>query len=110
VGLVARGCARVRVGGDQEAVAEVGEAAGQRVAVAAGLLAREGSDRPSARPGGAVGRGWRLAGLPRALEAARVRAQLDSCDRSTVAGSCRPSRKHCARSTSPANVVRFSWR
>jgi len=30
--------------------------------------------------------GWRLAGLPRALEAEQVRALLDSCDRSTVAG------------------------
>jgi integrase/recombinase XerD len=30
--------------------------------------------------------GWRLAGLPRALEADQVRALLDSCDRSTVAG------------------------
>src|ERR1017187_2593583 len=30
--------------------------------------------------------GWRLAGLPRALEADQVRALLDSCDRLTVAG------------------------
>jgi site-specific recombinase XerD len=30
--------------------------------------------------------GWRLAGLPRALEAEQVRALVDSCDRSTVAG------------------------
>jgi integrase/recombinase XerD len=30
--------------------------------------------------------GWRLAGLPRALGAEQVRALLDSCDRSTVAG------------------------
>ena len=30
--------------------------------------------------------GWRLAGLPRALSAEQVRALLDSCDRSTVAG------------------------
>jgi len=30
--------------------------------------------------------GWRLAGLPRALEAEQVRALLDSCDRLTVAG------------------------
>jgi integrase/recombinase XerD len=30
--------------------------------------------------------GWRLAGLPRALEAEQVRALLESCDRSTVAG------------------------
>jgi site-specific recombinase XerD len=30
--------------------------------------------------------GWRLAGLPRALSSERVRALLDSCDRSTVAG------------------------
>jgi integrase/recombinase XerD len=30
--------------------------------------------------------GWRLAGLPRALEAEQVRALLDGCDRSTVAG------------------------
>ena len=30
--------------------------------------------------------GWRLAGLPRALDARQVRALLDSCDRSTVAG------------------------
>jgi integrase/recombinase XerD len=30
--------------------------------------------------------GWRLAGLPRALEADQVRALMDSCDRSTVAG------------------------
>jgi integrase/recombinase XerD len=30
--------------------------------------------------------GWRLQGLPRALEADQVRALLDSCDRSTVAG------------------------
>jgi site-specific recombinase XerD len=30
--------------------------------------------------------GWRLAGLPRALSAEQVRALMDSCDRSTVAG------------------------
>ena len=30
--------------------------------------------------------GWRLTGLPRALEAEQVRALLDSCDHSTVAG------------------------
>jgi integrase/recombinase XerD len=30
--------------------------------------------------------GWRLAGLPRALDGEQVRALLDSCDRSTVAG------------------------
>ena len=30
--------------------------------------------------------GWRLAGLPRALSSEQVRALLDSCDRSTVAG------------------------
>jgi site-specific recombinase XerD len=30
--------------------------------------------------------GWRLAGLPRALSGEQVRALLDSCDRSTVAG------------------------
>jgi site-specific recombinase XerD len=30
--------------------------------------------------------GWRLAGLPRALDAGQVRALLDGCDRSTVAG------------------------
>lgn len=30
--------------------------------------------------------GWKLAGLPRALEPGQVRALLDSCDRSTVAG------------------------
>src|SRR5947209_9310837 len=30
--------------------------------------------------------GWRLAGLPRALEAEQVRRLVDSCDRSTVAG------------------------
>jgi integrase/recombinase XerD len=30
--------------------------------------------------------GWRLAGLPRALDADQVRALVDSCDRSTVAG------------------------
>jgi len=30
--------------------------------------------------------GWRLAGLPRALEAEQVRLLLDSCDRSAVAG------------------------
>jgi integrase/recombinase XerD len=30
--------------------------------------------------------GWKLAGLPQALEAGQVRALLDSCDRSTVAG------------------------
>ena len=30
--------------------------------------------------------GWRLAGLPRALDAGQVRTLLDSCDRSTVAG------------------------
>lgn len=30
--------------------------------------------------------GWRLAGLPRALEAEQVRALVNSCDRSTVAG------------------------
>lgn len=30
--------------------------------------------------------GWRLAGLPRALDSEQVRALLDSCDRSTVAG------------------------
>jgi len=30
--------------------------------------------------------GWRLAGLPRALEAGQVRVLLDSCDHSTVAG------------------------
>ena len=30
--------------------------------------------------------GWRLAGLPRALSAEQVRALLNSCDRSTVAG------------------------
>jgi site-specific recombinase XerD len=30
--------------------------------------------------------GWRLAGLPRALEAEQVHALLDSCDRLTVAG------------------------
>jgi site-specific recombinase XerD len=30
--------------------------------------------------------GWRLVGLPRALEAWQVRALLDSCDRQTVAG------------------------
>lgn len=31
--------------------------------------------------------GWRLAGLPRALDTEQVRALLDSCDRSTVAGT-----------------------
>jgi integrase/recombinase XerD len=31
--------------------------------------------------------GWRLAGLPRALSNEQVRALLDSCDRSTVAGT-----------------------
>ncbi len=31
--------------------------------------------------------GWRLAGLPRALEAEQVRALMDSCDRLTVAGT-----------------------
>jgi integrase/recombinase XerD len=31
--------------------------------------------------------GWRLAGLPRALEAEQVRALVESCDRSTVAGT-----------------------
>jgi integrase/recombinase XerD len=30
--------------------------------------------------------GWKLAGLPRALEAEQVRSLLDSCDRSTAAG------------------------
>lgn len=30
--------------------------------------------------------GWRLGGLPRALEAEQVRALVDSCDRATVAG------------------------
>ncbi|HEY0228650.1 MAG TPA: tyrosine-type recombinase/integrase, partial [Mycobacterium sp.] len=30
--------------------------------------------------------GWRLAGLPRALDAGQVRALLDSCDRCTAAG------------------------
>jgi site-specific recombinase XerD len=30
--------------------------------------------------------GWRLAGLPRALSSEQVRALLDSCDRSTIAG------------------------
>lgn len=30
--------------------------------------------------------GWRLAGLPRALSSMQVRALLDSCDRTTVAG------------------------
>lgn len=30
--------------------------------------------------------GWRLAGLPRALDTEQVRALMDSCDRSTVAG------------------------
>ena len=30
--------------------------------------------------------GWRLTGLPRALEAGQVRSLLDNCDRSTVAG------------------------
>jgi integrase/recombinase XerD len=30
--------------------------------------------------------GWRLAGLPRALDADQVRALVDSCDRSTTAG------------------------
>ena len=30
--------------------------------------------------------GWRLAGLPRALDAEQLRALMDNCDRSTVAG------------------------
>jgi hypothetical protein len=48
--------ARLRVGGVPAAAAPVGEADGDRAALAAWVSARRGADRPSARAGRAVGR------------------------------------------------------
>ena len=87
VGVVCRGRARVRAGTGRTAVAEVGEAVGQRAAVVVGVLARAGADRTVRwRVRCRRSRGGGLQGLPRALDAGQVRRLLDSCDRSTVAG------------------------
>ena len=84
--LSPEGRARVPVGGDQAAVAEVGEAVAQRVAISAWVMACPGSDRPAFGWGGAVSRGVAARG-----SAARARCRagprvVDSCDRSTAAG------------------------
>jgi integrase/recombinase XerD len=73
----------LRAGGGR---AQVGEAAGHRLGLAIGFLHVEGLTARALAGSVPSVAGWRLAGLPRGLDAERVRYLLDSCDRSTVAG------------------------